>query len=112
MEKCGIPLTVAKLFNTLDAPSSPVYAVYYYARGDVEKVRAETWKALEFCKGEGKCRFIGVSNYPTRLMKAAEEYATIYPCVNQLESAFVSFHGRALALEFYNNIVSGGGGTF
>ena len=55
-----------------------------------EKIRAATWKALEEAKKGGKTKFIGVSNYPTRLVKNMEQYADIMPCVNQLE-----FHPRA-----------------
>lgn len=55
-----------------------------------EAIRASTWKALEEAQKAGKVRFIGVSNYPTRLVKNMEKYADIMPCVNQLE-----FHPRA-----------------
>lgn len=55
-----------------------------------ERIRAATWKALEEAQKNGKTKYIGVSNYPTRLVKNMEKYALVMPCVNQLE-----FHPRA-----------------
>lgn len=56
-----------------------------YDEATAEAARAESWKALEDAQKAGKCRYIGVSNYAPRLMRAMENYATIMPCVNQLE---------------------------
>eukprot|EP00928_Gymnodinium_smaydae_P040489 TRINITY_DN27455_c0_g2_i1.p1 TRINITY_DN27455_c0_g2~~TRINITY_DN27455_c0_g2_i1.p1 ORF type:complete len:367 (+),score=36.17 TRINITY_DN27455_c0_g2_i1:56-1156(+) len=56
--------------------------------GDVE--RSDTWLGLEEVRKAGKCRYIGVSNYPARLLHAMSEavrdgLATLMPAVNQLE---------------------------
>ena len=50
-----------------------------------EASRASSWRALEAARAAGKCRFIGVSNYSTPLVKAMTAYATVMPAVNQLE---------------------------
>lgn len=70
-------------------------------RAAAEHDRAETWKALEEAKQNGKCRFIGVSNYPPLLIRAMESYATTMPAVNQLElhPRFSSPSLRAFARE-------------
>lgn len=42
--------------------------------------------ALEEAHAAGKCKFIGVSNYPPALLREMEGYATrCMPCINQLE---------------------------
>jgi diketogulonate reductase-like aldo/keto reductase len=56
-----------------------------YDEAKAEAIRADTWRALEESQRAGKCKYIGVSNYPPRLMKAMEAYATVMPAVNQLE---------------------------
>jgi diketogulonate reductase-like aldo/keto reductase len=48
-------------------------------------VRVATWKAMEKAKRNGKCRYIGVSNYTKELLVEMKEYAEIMPAVNQLE---------------------------
>lgn len=50
-----------------------------------EQSRAASWKALEEARAAGKCRFIGVSNYPPQLVAAMAAYATVMPAINQLE---------------------------
>lgn len=52
-------------------------------------LREKAWKALEQAQKEGKCTYIGVANYPAELLKEMEGYATVLPCVNQVE-----FHPR------------------
>merc|ERR1712039_882296 len=39
----------------------------------------------EKARAEGKCRFIGVSNYSVPLLAEMESYASVMPAVNQLE---------------------------
>eukprot|EP00756_Hemistasia_phaeocysticola_P060274 Hpha_TRINITY_DN3890_c0_g1::TRINITY_DN3890_c0_g1_i1::g.44506::m.44506 len=56
-----------------------------YDEGKAEAIRADSWRGLEEVLQQKKCRFIGVSNYPPRLMQAMEKYAKVFPCVNQLE---------------------------
>lgn len=60
-----------------------------YDEAKAERVREDSWRGLEEAREQKKCRFIGVSNYPPRLMQAMEKYAKVFPCVNQLE-----FHPR------------------
>jgi len=50
-----------------------------------KQARRETWLALERAQREGKCRYIGVANYPAALLLEMREYATVMPAVNQLE---------------------------
>lgn len=62
------------------------------ASNDVAKakaIRQNTWKRMEQAKRDGKCRFIGVSNYPPELLHEMAEYADMMPAVNQIE-----FHPR------------------
>jgi D-xylose reductase len=54
-----------------------------------ESARAAAWKALEEAQAAGQCKFIGVSNYPARLIEAMDKYAAVAPAVNQIE-----FHPR------------------
>lgn len=48
-------------------------------------VREKTWKALEQLHKEGLARSIGVSNYGVAHLKEMERYATMPPCLNQIE---------------------------
>jgi diketogulonate reductase-like aldo/keto reductase len=72
-----------------------------YNEPAAEAARAATWKALEEAHAAGKCRAIGVSNYPVRLVAAMDAYATVHPAVNQLElhPRFASPALRAMARE-------------
>jgi len=63
------------------------HSVWDYAKAEAS--RAASWKALEEAFFAGRCRAIGVSNYPTALIKSMESYAEVQPAVNQLE-----FHPR------------------
>ena len=48
--------------------------------------RAATWAGLEDAKKAGKCRYIGVSNYPPDLMDEMDSYVSLCKAaVNQLE---------------------------
>jgi len=47
--------------------------------------RKRAWKNLEALQKEGKCRYIGVSNYEVPLLQELMEYAEVLPAVNQLE---------------------------
>jgi diketogulonate reductase-like aldo/keto reductase len=51
--------------------------------------RKQSWRALEEAHRVGKCRHIGVSNYPVELLLEMKSYATIMPAYNELE-----FHPR------------------
>ena len=47
--------------------------------------RKNTWIAMEKILASGRAKRIGVSNYTGALLKEMESYATIMPCVNQVE---------------------------
>lgn len=51
--------------------------------------RKQSWRSLEEAYREGKCRHIGVSNYPVELLLEMKSYASIMPAYNELE-----FHPR------------------
>jgi diketogulonate reductase-like aldo/keto reductase len=54
--------------------------------GDMARVRAETWRAMEDAVRAGKCRAIGVSNFSIRHLKTLKGTATMWPpAVNQIE---------------------------
>lgn len=53
------------------------------------EIRQKSWAALEVAKDQGKCKFIGVSNYSAELLIEMKKYAQIMPAINQLE-----FHPR------------------
>jgi len=48
-------------------------------------VRERSWRALEEAQRAGKCRYIGVSNYPVPLLEEMKEYASVMPAINQVE---------------------------
>lgn len=47
--------------------------------------RKRTWAAMEKALKAGKCKMIGVSNYPAPLIAEMDSYATVMPAMNQLE---------------------------
>jgi len=47
--------------------------------------RKKTWAAMERALSDGKCKFIGVSNYPAALLEEMKLYANVMPAVNQVE---------------------------
>jgi len=51
----------------------------------VERLRNETWKALEKVYKEGQCKAIGVSNYTINHLKELLAECEIKPTVNQVE---------------------------
>lgn len=65
--------------------------------------RKASWKALEKAKRQGKCRYIGVSNYTKELLLEMKEYAEIMPAVNQLE-----YHPRFASKELLETAKSMG----
>jgi diketogulonate reductase-like aldo/keto reductase len=59
------------------------------AAREARAMREAAWKVLEQAQKDGKCKYIGVANYPCELLTEMSDYATVMPCVNQLE-----FHPR------------------
>jgi diketogulonate reductase-like aldo/keto reductase len=51
----------------------------------VEKLRLESWKAMEKLLQDGKCRAIGVSNFMARHIMELLENCKVIPAVNQIE---------------------------
>lgn len=50
-----------------------------------ERVRSETWKAMEDIYNSGKAKAIGVSNYQLHHLGEMDSYAEIMPAMNQIE---------------------------
>lgn len=48
-------------------------------------LRKKSWQNLEKAQKDGKCKYIGVSNYPVELLEEMKSYATVMPHFNQLE---------------------------
>ena len=61
------------------------YIDLYLIHWPVEKIRKETWKAMEKMYADGKCRAIGISNYMIHHIDELFSYANIIPAVNQVE---------------------------
>ncbi len=61
------------------------YIDLYLIHWPVEKLRNETWKALEKIYDEGLVRAIGVSNYTIRHLEELLKVCNIPPTVNQVE---------------------------
>ena len=51
--------------------------------------RKQSWLALEDAQRSGKCRHIGVSNFPVEMLVEMKSYASVFPAYNELE-----FHPR------------------
>ena len=61
------------------------YIDLYLIHWPVEKIRLETWRALETLYDEKKCRAIGVSNYMVRHLNELLDNCAVKPMVNQIE---------------------------
>jgi len=61
------------------------YLDLYLIHWPVERLRRDSWKALEELHLEGLCRAIGVSNYTIRHLEELFTYAEVLPAVNQVE---------------------------
>lgn len=55
------------------------------AAKEAKTLRANAWKALEEAQKAGKVKYIGVANYPVELLEEMKDYATVLPCVDQVE---------------------------
>ena len=87
----------------------------YLVHWPVERVRKDTWRAMERLRAEGKARAIGVSNYTVRHLEELLAAASEPPAVNQVEFhpflfqcellAFCERHG--IRLEGYAPLVKG-----
>jgi len=87
----------------------------YLIHWPVERLRGESWRALEKLYAEGKCRAIGVSNYTVRHLEELLHTAGVVPAVNQVEFspylyqkellAYCQAHG--IQLEAYSPLTKG-----
>ena len=64
-------------------------------------IRKASWHTLEQAQKAGKCKYIGVSNYPANMLREMMKYAEVMPAVNQLElhPRFASPELRSVARE-------------
>ena len=107
--------------NTLDAFSRSLdklqldYIDLYLIHWPVEKLRLESWRALENIYADGLCKSIGVSNYMERHIDEVIENFSITPAINQIEfSPFLYLKDlqgycddRGIALESYSPLTKG-----
>ncbi|MBF0277605.1 MAG: aldo/keto reductase [SAR324 cluster bacterium] len=70
----------------------------------VEKLRADSWRALETIYQEGKCRAIGVSNYTIRHLEELLGACKVPPAVNQVEYHPFLYQKKLLEFCRANNI--------
>jgi diketogulonate reductase-like aldo/keto reductase len=61
------------------------YVDLYLMHWPVEKLRLESWKAMEKLLQDGKCLAIGVSNFMSRHIKELLDNCKVIPSVNQIE---------------------------
>lgn len=63
-----------------------------------------TWEVLEEYAGKGKIKSIGVSNFSIEDLKRLDQYATIKPAVNQIESNPTKWNNDWIKYMFAENI--------
>ena len=61
------------------------YIDLYLIHWPVERLRGDSWRALETVLADGKCRAIGVSNYTIGHLEELLESSSTVPAVNQVE---------------------------
>ncbi len=91
------------------------YVDLYLVHWPVERVRRDSWRALEKMYADKKCRAIGVSNYTVRHLKEMSLYAKVPAAVNQVEMSpfltqrdLVRFCGeRKIQIECYSPLTQG-----
>lgn len=88
-------------FRLLDIGSIDLYLVHW----PDERLRRESWKALEEILADGRARAIGVSNYNIEHLEEMKSYAKVWPAVNQVEFSPFLFQGELLDYCQGNGIV-------
>ncbi len=91
------------------------YVDLYLIHFPVQKLRLESWRALENLLDKGKCRAIGVSNYMQWHLEELLDNSTVTPAVNQVEfhpflyqKDLLDFcHSRNIQLEAYSPLTKG-----
>lgn len=61
------------------------YIDLYLIHFPVEKVRNDSWRALEKLYADGLCKSIGVSNYTVRHLRELLDHSSVTPAANQVE---------------------------
>lgn len=77
------------------------YVDLYLIHWPVERLRKDSWRALERLLEEKSCRAIGVSNYTIHHLEDMSTYANVPPAVNQVE--FSPFLYQQELLEYCNH---------
>lgn len=78
--------TMSRKNDLIEKEGPFVYAKTGHQEGDLKKLRAETWRAMEDAVYAGKIRAIGVSNFTVKHLMALKETARIWPpAINQIE---------------------------
>ncbi len=57
----------------------------YLIHWPVERLRLDTWRAMETLLDEGLCRAIGISNYMVHHLEELLDHTDVVPAVNQIE---------------------------
>lgn len=78
------------------------YIDLYLIHWPVERLRGESWRALEEILASGQARAIGVSNYTIRHLEELLREATVTPAVNQIE--FSPFLYQKELLDYGNRL--------
>jgi diketogulonate reductase-like aldo/keto reductase len=64
-----------------------------------DRLRQETWRAMEDALEQGKARAVGVSNYGVREMEEVLAHGRIVPAVNQIELTPYSYARQRKVIE-------------
>lgn len=76
------------------------YLDLYLVHWPVERLRLDTWRALETLAGAGRVRAIGVSNYMVRHLEELATQSDVVPAVNQIELHPYNFRSRLEVVEY------------
>jgi diketogulonate reductase-like aldo/keto reductase len=74
-----------RAFDASDRKLGLGYVDQYLIHWPVERLRADSWKALEKLHKDSRARSIGVSNYTVRHLRELLDTCEIPPAVNQVE---------------------------
>jgi diketogulonate reductase-like aldo/keto reductase len=91
------------------------YVDLYLIHFPVQRLRLESWRALEHLLDEGRCRAIGVSNYTQWHLQELLDNSSVIPTINQVEfhpflyqKELLDFcHARNIRLEAYSPLTKG-----
>ena len=107
--------------NTIDAFHRSLdklnldYVDLYLIHWPVEKLRLESWRALEKLYADGLCKSVGVSNYMEHHIDELLQNSSVIPAVNQVEfSPFLYLkdiqkhcESKGIVLESYSPLTKG-----